>query len=60
MPRPTNVGLRNQMIAYQDLGVKQGEIARRLGVTRQTVNKGIRLHLEHNVMSIAEIYRGIW
>ena len=42
MPHPTNIGLRNQMLAYRNVGMKQGEIARRLHVSRQTVNRVLR------------------
>ncbi|XP_076329925.1 uncharacterized protein LOC143235564 [Tachypleus tridentatus] len=39
---PTDVDLRNKMVAYNNAGLKQGDIAKRLDVSRQTVNRVLR------------------
>lgn len=46
MPGPINIGLRNQVVAYSNTGMKQGEIAQIIGVSRATVNRVLRRRVE--------------
>ena len=46
MPGPTDIGLRNQMIAYSNTGMKQRDIAQHLGVSRETVIRVLRRRVE--------------
>ena len=46
MPGPADIGLRNQVIAYSNTGMKERHIAQHLGVSRETVNRVLRRRVE--------------
>ena len=44
MPRPTPIGLRHEILALAREGMPQGDIAGRVGVRRETVNRILHRH----------------
>ena len=44
MPRPTPMGIRHEVFAPARVGIKQGAIAARVGLTRATVNRILKRH----------------
>ncbi len=48
MPGPTNIGLINQF-AYSNTDMKQSDIAHRVGVSRETVNRVLRRRVARNL-----------
>ena len=44
MPRPTPIGLRHEILALAHEGMPQGDIAGRVGVRRETVNRILHRH----------------
>lgn len=46
MPRPTGIGTRNRIQAFADTGMSQADIAERVGVSRETVNRILKRNRE--------------
>ena len=46
MPRPTGTGPRNRIQAFADTGMSQADIAERVGVSRETVNRILKRNRE--------------